>query len=47
MGNANVCVRRLKVVQILADKRVVLIKGAVPGVEGGTVVIKASITKWN
>jgi len=47
MGNANVCVRHLKVVKILADKKVVLIKGAVPGVEGGTLLISPSKTKWN
>jgi large subunit ribosomal protein L3 len=47
MGNANVCVRHLKVVKILADRKVVLIKGAVPGVEGGTLLISPSKTKWN
>ncbi len=47
MGNANVCVRHLKVVKILAEKKIVLIKGAVPGVEGGTLLISRSKTKWN
>jgi len=47
MGNEHVCVRRLKVMKIMPEKKVVLIKGAVPGVEGGTLVISASITKWN
>jgi large subunit ribosomal protein L3 len=47
MGNENVCVRRLKLVKIDLNKGVVLIKGAVPGVEGGTLVINPSKTKWN
>ena len=47
MGNENVCVRRLKLVKIDLNKGVVLIKGAVPGVEGGTLVINPSKAKWN
>jgi large subunit ribosomal protein L3 len=47
MGNENVCIRHLKVVKILAEKNLVLIKGAVPGVEGGIVIISPSKTKWN
>jgi large subunit ribosomal protein L3 len=42
MGNERVTVRKLKVVQYLPEKQLVLIKGAVPGVEGGTLVIKAA-----
>jgi large subunit ribosomal protein L3 len=47
MGNEQVCIRRLKVMKVLPEKKVVLIKGAVPGVEGGTLVICPSKTKWN
>lgn len=47
MGNENVCVRHLKLVKLDTAKGVVLIKGAVPGVEGGTLVINPSETKWN
>jgi large subunit ribosomal protein L3 len=47
MGGENVCVRHLQVVQIDLDKKIVLIKGAVPGVEGGLLSIKPSKTKWN
>jgi large subunit ribosomal protein L3 len=47
MGGENVCVRHLQVVQIDLDKKIVLIKGAVPGVEGGVLTIKPSKTKWN
>jgi len=47
MGNENVCTRHLKVVRVDAEKGIVLVKGAVPGVEGGLLVIKPSKTKWN
>lgn len=47
MGNENVCVRHLKLVKIDLNKGVILIKGAVPGVEGGTLIINPSKTKWN
>ena len=47
MGNENVCVRHLKLVKIDLEKGVVLIKGAVPGVEGGTLIIHPSKVKWN
>lgn len=47
MGNENVCVRHLKVVRVDAEKGILLVKGAVPGVEGGLLVIKPSKTKWN
>ncbi len=47
MGNVNVCVRHLQVVKIDADKKLVLIKGALPGCKGGIVEIKPTKTKWN
>jgi large subunit ribosomal protein L3 len=47
MGNKMVCVRHLQVVKIDLEKKVVLIKGAVPGCDGGIVQINPSITKWN
>ncbi len=40
MGNANVKVRRLKVVKIFAEQNLILIKGAVPGHKGSVVVIE-------
>jgi large subunit ribosomal protein L3 len=39
MGNEKVTVRNLKVVRMMAERNVVLIKGAVPGVEGGLLTI--------
>lgn len=47
MGNKTVCTRHLKVVKIDLEKKLVLLKGAVPGCDGGIVEIKASRTKWN
>jgi large subunit ribosomal protein L3 len=47
MGNENVCVRRLQLVKLDKDEGIVLIKGAVPGVEGGTLIISPTKIKWN
>jgi len=47
MGDEMVCTRHLKVVQIDVEKGLVLVKGAVPGCDGGTVILSPSITKWN
>jgi ribosomal protein L3 len=37
----------LKVVRVDLEKKVLLIKGAVPGSDGGLLTIKPSKTKWN
>jgi large subunit ribosomal protein L3 len=47
MGDDNVCARRLTVVRVDTEKGLVLVRGSVPGADGGLVVISASITKWN
>lgn len=47
MGNVNACVRHLKVVRIDPEKQLLLVRGAVPGVENGVLVITPSKTKWN
>ncbi|MEB3286605.1 MAG: 50S ribosomal protein L3 [Vampirovibrionales bacterium] len=47
MGAEQVTVSNLKVVGVLPEKRVVLIRGSVPGVEGGTLVIQPKRAKWN
>ena len=47
MGNERVTVRNLKVVEFDKEQNLVLIKGAVPGVEGNIVIIKPSIKQWN
>ncbi len=47
MGHEEVTARNLKVVEFIKDKNLLLVKGAVPGVEGTLVSIKPSIKKWN
>lgn len=47
MGNVIGTVRKLRVVQVDADKRLMLIRGTVPGADGGYVIITPSIIKWN
>ena len=45
MGNRKVSVQNLKVVQVREDDNVILVKGAVPGPNGGYVKIRKSIKK--
>ncbi|MBY0405323.1 MAG: 50S ribosomal protein L3 [Cyanobacteria bacterium] len=47
MGNETVTVKNLKVIRVIPEKNVVLIKGAVPGVEGGYLTIKPKRANWN
>ena len=43
MGGEQVTTQSLEIVQVLHDKNVILVKGAVPGAQGGLVVIKPAI----
>lgn len=47
MGNQKVTVTKLSVAKVIADKKLLLIKGAIPGPEGKLVTIKPTRTKWN
>ena len=47
MGNEKVTVTKLTVAKVIADKNLLLIKGAIPGPEGKLVTLKPSRTKWN
>jgi large subunit ribosomal protein L3 len=47
MGNKTATTTHLKVVEVNVEKKRVLIHGAVPGHDGGIVLIRPSITKWN
>lgn len=40
MGHARVTVRNLEVVEVVADENLLLVKGAVPGPNGGYVVVR-------
>ena len=43
MGNVNRTVQNLKVVKVDVDKNLLLVRGAVPGVNGGLIVCKRAI----
>ncbi|MBY0546539.1 MAG: 50S ribosomal protein L3 [Candidatus Obscuribacterales bacterium] len=47
MGNVISTVRKLEVVRVDTEKRLLLVRGAIPGCDGGTVVVSPSVTKWN
>lgn len=47
MGNETVTARNLKVVEFDLENKILLVNGAVPGVEGSMLAIKPSIKKWN
>lgn len=42
MGNVQITARNLDVIQILADKNILLVKGAVPGPNGGLLFVRTS-----
>ena len=43
MGNAARTTQNLEVVRVDADRNLLLIKGAVPGAKGGSVVVTSSV----
>lgn len=47
MGHEKVTITNLKAVRVIPEKRVLLVRGSVPGVEGTTLVISPKRTKWN
>ena len=47
MGNEEVTVRNLEVIDFDKEKNLLLVKGATPGVEGTMLVIRPAIKKWN
>ena len=47
MGDEHVCARHIKVVKVDVEKGLLLVKGSVPGVDGGLVVVTPSKSKWN
>ena len=47
MGNEKVTVTKLTVAKVIAEKNLLLIKGAIPGPEGKLVTVKPTRTKWN
>jgi large subunit ribosomal protein L3 len=45
MGNTDVTIQSLKVVQIRADENLILVKGAVPGANGTTLVVREALKR--
>jgi len=45
MGNENVTVEGLMVIQVIPEKNILLVKGSVPGPRGSDVIIRQSIKK--
>ncbi len=45
MGNVNITVQNLKVVQVRPEENLVLVKGAVPGANGSTLVVREALKK--
>jgi large subunit ribosomal protein L3 len=43
MGNTQRTVQNLRIVKIIAEKNLVLVRGAVPGANGDRVVIRAAV----
>ncbi len=46
-GNKRVTTRKLSVVRIYPDRNLILVKGSVPGVEGGLLEIRPTKVVWN
>lgn len=44
-GNARVTVQNLRVMQVLPDENAILIKGAIPGPNGGVVTLRSAVKK--
>ena len=45
LGNERVTVRNLKVIKVDADRNLILVRGAVPGANGGVIMIRATNKK--
>lgn len=45
MGDVNITVQNLKVVQVRAEENLILLKGAVPGANGSTLVLREALKK--
>ena len=43
MGNKNRTVQNLRVVQVISDKNLILVKGAIPGANGDDVLVRTAI----
>ena len=47
MGNVRRTVQNLKVVRVMAEENVLLVRGAIPGANGGTVILREAVKAGN
>ncbi len=47
MGSANTCIQNLTIVKVDSEKNLILVKGAIPGANGGDVIVTPAIKKLN
>jgi large subunit ribosomal protein L3 len=47
MGNARVTVQNLEVVEVLADRHLLLVKGSVPGAKNGLLMVRRAVKAGN
>jgi large subunit ribosomal protein L3 len=45
-GNATVTIQNLRVIQVRPEDKALLVKGSVPGPNGGIVVVKTATKKY-
>jgi large subunit ribosomal protein L3 len=45
MGDENICIHNLKVMKVDSEKNLLVLKGSVPGAEGGYLVIRSSLKR--
>lgn len=45
MGDEQICIHNLKVMKVDSDKNLLVLKGSVPGAEGGYLVIRSSLKR--
>jgi large subunit ribosomal protein L3 len=43
MGNRRVTVQNLQVVEVLADRNLILVRGSVPGAKNGLVMVRRAV----
>jgi large subunit ribosomal protein L3 len=47
MGNVRRTIQNLRIVRVMAEENVLLVKGAIPGPVGGTVLLRSAVKKSN
>jgi large subunit ribosomal protein L3 len=45
MGDEKICIHNLKVMKVDAEKNLLVLKGSVPGAEGGYLIVRSALTR--